>query len=780
MRIRPFTERGYFLPIGVSMEILADRLEHALAGQLRAVQQLTAALHQAGSAEDFHQRALDTIVDVLDADRASLLLFDSDGVMRFKAWRALSPDFRTAVEGFCPWAPADTDVRPWVVPDVEADPDLTPLLPVVRREGIRSVAVVPLINRDSLVGKFMVCFDRAHPFPATDVALAEVVASHIALALERQTVQARLRGSAAEARLAVQRLSSLQKVTAELSRAITVDDVATVVLGTALEELRASSASLCMVDGEDVRLAASVNYPPAVVENWGRMPLESDVPACEAIRTGRVVFGEGAAAYAVVPLGIEIRFGALVLGFDTRRSFTDEQAQFLTSLAAQCAAALGRAELYEGRERARLAAEASRTRLAFLAETTAALASSLDYETTLARVADLAVPALADLCTIHLLEQARVRLVGSAHTDSRRLDGMRQIIADHPVSLTADNGVGTVLRTGGTVRYATAEEFLDGATTSARRRAALATLDITSAAIVPITVRGRTIGALALATGTGTGRTLDDETVSLAQRLAERAGSAIDLSRLFTARTQAAQELQASLLPPQLPDVPGLDLGARYLAGSAGLEVGGDFYDVFPVSPDRHLVVLGDVCGRGVDAAHTALLIRHVVRSAAVDTHSPAAILAHVNDVLVRESHEREDARFATALVAEIGRCGTGVRVTLAVAGHPHPIVRDPAGDLRPVGVPGSLLGVTEDAGFTDVVLSLAPGHTLVCFTDGATECRRGERFFGESGVNRIIAQTPGRAADIAAALESAVLDFTAGTLSDDLAILVLQPAPAG
>jgi serine phosphatase RsbU (regulator of sigma subunit) len=118
--------------------------------------------------------------------------------------------------------------------------------------------------------------------------------------------------------------------------------------------------------------------------------------------------------------------------------------------------------------------------------------------------------------------------------------------------------------------------------------------------------------------------------------------------------------------------------------------------------------------------------------------------------------------------------------VTLAVAGHPHPIVRDPAGNLRPVGVPGTLLGVTEDAGFTDVVLFLAQAHTLVCFTDGATECRRGEHFFGESGVSRIIATTPGRAADIAAALEAAVLDFTAGTLSDDLAVLVLQPAPAG
>jgi GAF domain-containing protein len=775
------------------VEILAERLEHALAAQLRAVHHLTSALHSAQSAEAFYQRALDTIIEVLDADRASLLLFDRDGVMRFKAWRALSPEFRAAVEGFCPWTPAQTDVTPWVVPDVEADPDLVPLLPVIRQEGIRSVAVVPLVNRDGLVGKFMLCFDRAHPFPATDVALAEVVAGHIALAIERQSAQKRLRGLAVASRLAVARLSILQKVTAELSRAITVADVADVVLGVALQEMGATSGSLCMLDGDHVRLAAAVNYPPEVLENWTAEPIEADLPACEAIRTGRVIFLEGSIAerlgrnpcyadrplvgsqaYAVVPLGTEIRFGALVVGFDTPRHFTEEQEQFLTSLAAQCAAALGRAELYEERERARLAAEASRTRLAFLAETTAALAASLDYETTLARVADLAVPSLADMCTIYLLEGTRGRLVGAAHADDGRIEELSRLLSAYPLHHGIPDDVAAELRAGVTLRYRTREEFLAGVTTSAEQREVLAALDLMFAAVVPISVRGRTIGALAL--GTEAGRTIDDEAVSLAEQLADRAGTAIDVSRLFTARTSAARQLQASLLPPQLPDVPGLDLGARYLAGSAGLEVGGDFYDVFPVAADRHLVVLGDVCGRGVEAANTALLIRHVIRSAAVDTRSPAGILAHLNDVLVRESQEREDARFATALVAEIEVCASGVRITLAVAGHPHPILRDPVGQLRTVGVPGTLLGVIDDAEFTDVTLFLPPRHALVCFTDGATECRRGRHFFGENGVAETIAGASGGAGDLAAALEAAVLDFTAGTPSDDLAILVLQP----
>jgi serine phosphatase RsbU (regulator of sigma subunit) len=585
-------------------------------------------------------------------------------------------------------------------------------------------------------------------------------------------------------------------VTAELSRAITVSDVASVVLGVALEELGATSGSLYMLDGEEVRLAAAVNYSDEVLADWSVLPLEADVGVCEAIRTGRTVFLEGSMedrvrenpdlarrplvgsqAYAVVPLGAEIRFGALVVGFAEPRWFTDEQAQYLTSLAAQCAAALGRAELYEERERARVAAEASRTRLAFLAETSTALGSSLDYEATLAQVAELAVPRLADMCTIYLIEDTRVRLVGAAHSDSGRLNQVRRLIEDHPVSPGATNGVGAVLRTGATLHYPSGEEFLTAAATSDTQRDELRALQIGAAAIVPITVRGRTIGALAL--GTEAGRTLDDEAVRLAEQLADRAGAAIDNSRLFRARTEAARHLQASLLPPQLPDVVGLDLGARYLAGSAGLEVGGDFYDVIPVSSDRYLVVVGDVCGRGVEAANTAQLIRHVVRSAAVGVRDPARILGHLNDVLLRQAEENPNARFATALVAAVDVRRDGLKVTLAIAGHPHPLVRDPLGQVVPVGVPGTLLGVTGEAHFTDAVVPLPVGSTLVCFTDGATECRRGEAFFGEAGVVRALAAADGTAAEIAGAIEASVQEFTSGALSDDLAILVLRPTPA-
>jgi serine phosphatase RsbU (regulator of sigma subunit)/anti-sigma regulatory factor (Ser/Thr protein kinase) len=599
---------------------VASPLQPGLAEPLRVVHTLTAALHQTGSAAGFYEHALDTIVSTLGVSRASLLLYDADGVMRFKAWRGLSAAYRKAVEGHTPWQRGDRSAVPIVVPDVTADPELAELLPVLQAEGIGALAFLPLITRDGLIGKFMLYRDRAHPLNADEIALAEVLAGQIALGTERQRAHDELRAAAERAQTAAQRLASLQKVTAELSRAVTTGDVAAVALGVALAELGAHTGSLCMLQGEELYIAAASGYEAEVLRHWGRFSLHDDLPASEAVRTGRAVFLASSAersarypvfaaspvvrdeAYAIIPLGAEIPLGALVMGFPQPRTFTAQDEAFLAALATQCAAALARAALYEERERARLAAEA------------------------------------------------------------------------------------------------------------------------------------------------------------------------------------AARTLQAALLPPRLPEIDGLDLGARYLAGSAHTEVGGDFYDVFPLYGNRHLVVLGDVCGRGVEAATTALLIRHVVRSAAVNLRIPAAILAHVNDVLCRHNELSPDAdpRFATAVVAVVHpRPDGSVAIHLAVAGHPLPLLRRPDGEVRTVGVPGCLLGITDAAGFHDHALVLTPGDALVCYTDGVTERRDGNVFFGEARLATLLAGTPGEADALAGAVESAVAGFAVDEPSDDLAVLVLR-APAG
>jgi serine phosphatase RsbU (regulator of sigma subunit)/anti-sigma regulatory factor (Ser/Thr protein kinase) len=298
-----------------------------------------------------------------------------------------------------------------------------------------------------------------------------------------------------------------------------------------------------------------------------------------------------------------------------------------------------------------------------------------------------------------------------------------------------------------------------------------------SAAILPLVVRGRVMGALFLAVHTG--RELDAETIALGEELAARAGVAIDNARLFTARTAAARTLQASLLPPALPFIDGVDLGARYVAGSSGLDVGGDFYDVFPLYGDRHLLVLGDVRGRGVDAANAALLIRLVIRSAAVGLRTPAAILTHLNEVLLRQESDELEPRFATAVLAVVHpRPDGSLAVHFAVAGHPLPLLRGPDASVRTVGCPGTALGITEAFGVTDARIALGPGEALLFFTDGATERRGGAEFFGDERLAAAFASAAGNADAVAASVENAVSAFAEDDLTDDLALLVVRSAP--
>lgn len=760
-------------------------IEEALATQLRAVHRLTVALHQAETEAEFYAEAIETIVSVVGTPRTSLLLFDQDGVMRFKAWRGLSPEYRAATEGHSPWSSSDRHARPILVPDVEADPDLVALLPVLRSEGIAAAAFVPLISRETLIGKFMLYYAEPHAFAASEVAMAEILAGHVALAVNRHGVQQQLRGAAA-------RFASLQKVTAALSRAVGVDDVASVALGVALDELGATSGSLCMIEGENLRIAAASGYPQEVLTHWGRFPLDADLPASEVVRTGRAVFLRDDAerrvryplftaapmvadeSYAIVPLGQEIALGALVAGFAAARDFSAEDEAFLEAVATQCAAALGRAELYEQREHARLAAENARARLAFLAEASAELARSLDLEDTLAHLARLAVPRLADWCALYLLHDGRPQMAGLAHKDPQRTELARALLTRRPIALDNPFGIGAVLRTGvREIHQPITGELRARIAQDAEHAAQL--LDMHAAAILPLIVRGRVIGALFLAMHTG--RDLDTEIVALGEELAVRAGAAIDNARLFTARTETARTLQASLLPPALPVIDGLDLGARYVAGSAGIDIGGDFYDVFPLHGNRYLLVLGDVRGRGVGAAGTALLIRHVIRSAAVRLRSPAAFLTHLNEVLLREQGVEVEPSFATAVLAVVHpRPDGSAEVNVAVAGHPLPLLRSADGRVRAVGTPGTALGIIEDLSVTDVRVVLGAGEALLCFTDGATERRRDAEMFGEARLAATFAATTGGADAIAAAVEDAVAAFAVDDLSDDLALLVVAP----
>jgi serine phosphatase RsbU (regulator of sigma subunit) len=257
--------------------------------------------------------------------------------------------------------------------------------------------------------------------------------------------------------------------------------------------------------------------------------------------------------------------------------------------------------------------------------------------------------------------------------------------------------------------------------------------------------------------------------------LARLASLALENVRLEERERQIARTLQASLLPARLPAIEGLDVGARYLAGGEGTVVGGDVYDLFPVG-DEWAFMVGDVCGKGAEAAALTAMVRYTLRAEAVHSARPRDVLALVNSAIL---HQFEDGRFCTVLHGRVRVDDGGARFRLAAGGHPPPIVLRAGGTLEPVAVGGPLLGVLRTVDHADVLLALGPGDALVCFTDGLTEGRAADGMFGDRGLRDSIAGAAGLDADaIAAHLVRAALEFQGGQTQDDVAVLVLRVPP--
>jgi len=235
---------------------------------------------------------------------------------------------------------------------------------------------------------------------------------------------------------------------------------------------------------------------------------------------------------------------------------------------------------------------------------------------------------------------------------------------------------------------------------------------------------------------------------------------------------ELARTLQASLIPPHPPTIPGLQVGAAYRPAGAGDEVGGDFYDVFQTRDGAWAVVLGDVCGKGVHAATVTALARYTVRAAAMQDPSPASVLRALNEAIVRQHPDR----YCTAVYARV-EPDAGPAVTVCVGGHLPPLLARPGAEPEPIGREGTLLGIFDDVELHEVRVSLGPGASLVLFTDGITEARaRDGAFFGEARLRQALATMTGDAAEVADLLASAAVDFQSGDPRDDIALVVLQP----
>jgi sigma-B regulation protein RsbU (phosphoserine phosphatase) len=238
---------------------------------------------------------------------------------------------------------------------------------------------------------------------------------------------------------------------------------------------------------------------------------------------------------------------------------------------------------------------------------------------------------------------------------------------------------------------------------------------------------------------------------------------------------ELARTLQATLIPPSPPNLPGLDVSASYRPAGDGEEVGGDFYDVFQIGPDDWVVALGDVCGKGVQAAVLTALVRYTLRALTVQERAPSVVLAALNQVLLDYGSDR----FCTVVLVRLRRDDHGWVATISAGGHPLPLHVGRDATAREVGQAGSLVGALTKVRMSDTELRLTPGDVLTMYTDGVTEGRRrGSEFYGEDRLRDVVvryrdAHYP--AEDIVAD----VLDFQQGTARDDIAVVVVRvPAP--
>ena len=302
-----------------------------------------------------------------------------------------------------------------------------------------------------------------------------------------------------------------------------------------------------------------------------------------------------------------------------------------------------------------------------------------------------------------------------------------------------------------------------------------------SVVVAPMRFRGKVLGTLALASFSAE-RSWGPHELSVIDELARRAANTIENARLFEERTRLARTLRESLLPPRLPEVAGAEVAARFHPAAANNEVSGDFYDVFEVDGLDWAIAIGDVSGRGVEAAATTALARHTIRAVATHGARPAATLAVLNDALLSQSSE---LRLCTAVVGLLAIGSAGARLSIANGGHPPPLHLHADGRVEPIVGSGTLLGVVADPVLAEAEVNLAVGDSVILYTDGLTAARpNGHRIGLEELVSVVESCVDLGATVTAASIDQALLERDRAALRDDAAILVLRildwDGPAG
>lgn len=418
-------------------------------------------------------------------------------------------------------------------------------------------------------------------------------------------------------------------------------------------------------------------------------------------------------------------------------------------------------------------------RISMLVETGRRLTATRDLTTTLAELGQTALPMLGDYAVMDLVQpDGSLRRLSAAHADPRR-QALVQELLRHPVP---EEILAEVMAGRSVLLRDPSETIRSEPARNEEHRRLLQQLHPQALMCVPLAARGRVLGVLTFArTTAGAGYTEED--LGVAEELARNAGLCLDNSRLYDIQCDIAHTLQRSLLPSELPRVPGFDAASCYHAAGELYEVGGDFYDLFPASGESWIALIGDVTGKGPAAAAITSVVRHTIRAAAHLTRWPRRMLERANTAVLEQA---DWDGLCTALCIRLTWGPRGLLARGTSAGHLPAILLRADGQVEVIESPGMMLGVMPALELREWAAELRPNDTLILYTDGVTEARLRGSLFGEERLHALIQSCAGLPApELVQRVERAVLEFQEHELADDIAILAIRatqerPAPSG
>jgi serine phosphatase RsbU (regulator of sigma subunit) len=581
------------------------------------------------------------------------------------------------------------------------------------------------------------------------------------------------------------RLTRLARVTAELVRAPDVDSVTRIVIDHSATAVGATIAALA--------LAEESESPPHVAGLSGLSALEAQAiadsaydmptPAGDVVKSGeRIILvgreailqaypdvphiDRGERALVCLPLRVPSgTIGAISLSFPGIRPLDHAELDFLEILADTCAQALVRL-------RAEDRAARNWAKLEFLAQASAELSASLDYEATLTKVAQLAVPDFADWSAVDLVQDGRLHRLAVAHVDPAKVQLARDLAQRYPSDPDAPAGPWHVMKTGRSELIQVTDEMLVAGTVDEEHLRVARELSLRSAITVPLVARGRVLGVMSWVAAESV-RSYSQEDVAFAEDLAKRAAIAIDNSELHSETLAAATRLQHAVLPARAPHAPHFDVAVHY-SPSGRTEVGGDFYDAVPLDDGRVAFFVGDVMGRGVAAAAAMAQMRAAVRAYIAVDPSPRAVLDRLDRMLQQYGTEQ-----LVTLLCGLADPGRG-ELVVANAGHPPAVVLRRSGEREQLPAADGPPLAVADSPRREQALPFGEGDLVLVFTDGLIERRDEAIDDGQARLLDALGMVQGP--DLESGLGALVEAVRDPTRDDDVAALALRrrTAPGG